>query len=144
MYQQTKEEGEEDYSGVDFSSKIDSDSEATEVSMVHSCSAVYSMDNDMDMNRVKDDMDICYPDNIEICVRDIGAIERHPLALKLLHQLHLDRLSGPPPDQGADGGARTRDKRVPADIWADSRSTVPPTPLPVRLPILLPLLSYVR
>ncbi|GFO30617.1 hypothetical protein PoB_005712200 [Plakobranchus ocellatus] len=31
--------------------------------------------------------------------------------------------------QGAGGGARTRDKRVPADLSADSLSTVPPTPL---------------
>ncbi|GFO34325.1 hypothetical protein PoB_006083000 [Plakobranchus ocellatus] len=38
------------------------------------------------------------------------------------------RLLGPPSDQGADGGARTRDRRVPADIRADSQATVPPTP----------------
>ncbi|GFN84462.1 protein asunder homolog [Plakobranchus ocellatus] len=30
-------------------------------------------------------------------------------------------------DQGADGGARTHDKRVPADLRADSLTTVPPT-----------------
>ncbi|GFN92036.1 hypothetical protein PoB_001854200 [Plakobranchus ocellatus] len=37
------------------------------------------------------------------------------------------RLSGPPPGQGAGSGPRTRDKRVPADLRADS----PPTPLPL-------------
>ncbi|GFN89461.1 hypothetical protein PoB_001596700 [Plakobranchus ocellatus] len=30
--------------------------------------------------------------------------------------------------RGADGGARTRDRRVPADLRADSQATVPPTP----------------
>ncbi|GFO34769.1 hypothetical protein PoB_006127400 [Plakobranchus ocellatus] len=39
------------------------------------------------------------------------------------------RLSGPPSGQGASGGARTRDRRVPADIRADSLATVPSTPL---------------
>ncbi|GFN73577.1 hypothetical protein PoB_000008300 [Plakobranchus ocellatus] len=29
---------------------------------------------------------------------------------------------------GADGGARTRDRRVAADLRADSRATVPPMP----------------
>ncbi|GFO44481.1 hypothetical protein PoB_007098600 [Plakobranchus ocellatus] len=29
--------------------------------------------------------------------------------------------------QGAGGGARTRDRRVPADLRADSLTTVPPT-----------------
>ncbi|GFO27841.1 hypothetical protein PoB_005434600 [Plakobranchus ocellatus] len=38
------------------------------------------------------------------------------------------RLSGPPSGQGASGGARTRDRRVPADLRADSLATVPPTP----------------
>ncbi|GFN86294.1 hypothetical protein PoB_001280000 [Plakobranchus ocellatus] len=38
------------------------------------------------------------------------------------------RLSGPPSGQGAGSGARTRDKRVPADLRADSLATVPPTP----------------
>ncbi|GFN98701.1 hypothetical protein PoB_002520700 [Plakobranchus ocellatus] len=38
------------------------------------------------------------------------------------------RLSGPPSGQGAGGGARTRDRRIPADIRADSLATVPPTP----------------
>ncbi|GFN80678.1 hypothetical protein PoB_000718400 [Plakobranchus ocellatus] len=38
------------------------------------------------------------------------------------------RLTGPPSGQGASGGARTRNKMVPADLWADSLSTVPPTP----------------
>ncbi|GFO12485.1 hypothetical protein PoB_003899000 [Plakobranchus ocellatus] len=38
------------------------------------------------------------------------------------------RLSGPPSGQGADGGARTRDRKVPADLRANSLATVPPTP----------------
>ncbi|GFN96428.1 hypothetical protein PoB_002293400 [Plakobranchus ocellatus] len=38
------------------------------------------------------------------------------------------RLSGPPSGQGAGGGARTRDRRVPADLRADSLATVLPTP----------------
>ncbi|GFN78490.1 hypothetical protein PoB_000499600 [Plakobranchus ocellatus] len=38
------------------------------------------------------------------------------------------RLSGPPSGQGACGGARTRDRRIPTDIRADSLATVPPTP----------------
>ncbi|GFO35319.1 hypothetical protein PoB_006182400 [Plakobranchus ocellatus] len=38
------------------------------------------------------------------------------------------RLSGPPSGQGAGGGARTYDRKVPADLRADSLATVPPTP----------------
>ncbi|GFN76575.1 hypothetical protein PoB_000308100 [Plakobranchus ocellatus] len=38
------------------------------------------------------------------------------------------RLSGPPSGQGAGGGARTRDRKVPADLRADSLATVLPTP----------------
>ncbi|GFN98697.1 hypothetical protein PoB_002520300 [Plakobranchus ocellatus] len=38
------------------------------------------------------------------------------------------RLTGPPSGQGAGGGARTRDRRFPADLRADSLATVPPTP----------------
>ncbi|GFN79366.1 glycine receptor subunit alpha-3 [Plakobranchus ocellatus] len=38
------------------------------------------------------------------------------------------RLSGPPSGQGAGRGARTRDRRVPADLRADSQATVLPTP----------------
>ncbi|GFO27848.1 hypothetical protein PoB_005435300 [Plakobranchus ocellatus] len=38
------------------------------------------------------------------------------------------RLPGPPSDQGAGGGARTRDRKVPADLRADSLATEPPTP----------------
>ncbi|GFN89238.1 hypothetical protein PoB_001574400 [Plakobranchus ocellatus] len=39
------------------------------------------------------------------------------------------RLSGPPSGQGAGGEARTCDRRVPADLRADSLATMPPTPL---------------
>ncbi|GFO22176.1 hypothetical protein PoB_004868100 [Plakobranchus ocellatus] len=38
------------------------------------------------------------------------------------------RLLGPPSGRGADGGARTRDRRVPADLRADSQVTVAPMP----------------
>ncbi|GFN76431.1 hypothetical protein PoB_000293700 [Plakobranchus ocellatus] len=38
------------------------------------------------------------------------------------------RLSGPPSGQGAGSGARTRDRRVPADLSADLLATVPATP----------------
>ncbi|GFN89787.1 hypothetical protein PoB_001629300 [Plakobranchus ocellatus] len=38
------------------------------------------------------------------------------------------RLLGPPTGQGAGNGARTRDRRFPADLRADSLTTVPPTP----------------
>ncbi|GFN74732.1 hypothetical protein PoB_000123800 [Plakobranchus ocellatus] len=38
------------------------------------------------------------------------------------------RLSGPPSGQGIGGGARTRDRRVPADLRAESLATVPPAP----------------
>ncbi|GFN92439.1 hypothetical protein PoB_001894500 [Plakobranchus ocellatus] len=38
------------------------------------------------------------------------------------------RLLGPPSGQGTGSGARTRNRRVPADLRADSLATVPPTP----------------
>ncbi|GFN82874.1 hypothetical protein PoB_000938000 [Plakobranchus ocellatus] len=38
------------------------------------------------------------------------------------------RLSSSPSGQDAGGGARTRDRRVPADLRADSLATMPPTP----------------
>ncbi|GFN76911.1 hypothetical protein PoB_000341700 [Plakobranchus ocellatus] len=43
------------------------------------------------------------------------------------HQGYL-RLLGPPSGRGADGGARTRDRRVSGDLRADSQATVPTTP----------------
>ncbi|GFN85947.1 hypothetical protein PoB_001245300 [Plakobranchus ocellatus] len=43
------------------------------------------------------------------------------------------RLSGHASGQGASGRARTRDRRVPADLRADSLATVPPTPLKMDL-----------
>ncbi|GFO10004.1 hypothetical protein PoB_003650900 [Plakobranchus ocellatus] len=39
------------------------------------------------------------------------------------------RFSGPPSGQVVGGGARTRDRRVLADLRADSLATVPPKPL---------------
>ncbi|GFO04683.1 hypothetical protein PoB_003118800 [Plakobranchus ocellatus] len=50
------------------------------------------------------------------------------------------RLSGLPSGQGAGSGARTRDRRVPADLRADSQATVLPTP-PKRRNILFDILS---
>ncbi|GFO29742.1 hypothetical protein PoB_005624700 [Plakobranchus ocellatus] len=38
------------------------------------------------------------------------------------------RLLGPPSGRGADGEARTLDRRVPADLRSDSQATVPPSP----------------
>ncbi|GFO21514.1 hypothetical protein PoB_004801900 [Plakobranchus ocellatus] len=38
------------------------------------------------------------------------------------------RLLCPPPGQGAGGWARIRDRRLTADLRADSLATVPPTP----------------
>ncbi|GFO44485.1 E3 ubiquitin-protein ligase pdzrn3-like [Plakobranchus ocellatus] len=38
------------------------------------------------------------------------------------------RLSGRPSGRSAGGGARTHDRRIPADLRADSLATVPPTP----------------
>ncbi|GFN74051.1 dimethylaniline monooxygenase [n-oxide-forming] [Plakobranchus ocellatus] len=40
----------------------------------------------------------------------------------------ISELSGPPSGQGAGGGVRTLDRRVPTDFRADSISTMPPTP----------------
>ncbi|GFN93385.1 hypothetical protein PoB_001989100 [Plakobranchus ocellatus] len=42
------------------------------------------------------------------------------------------RLSGPPSGQGAGSGTRTRNRRVPADLRADSQATVLPTPPPLK------------
>ncbi|GFO05372.1 hypothetical protein PoB_003187700 [Plakobranchus ocellatus] len=55
-------------------------------------------------------------------------LEAPPKELKSPQQGDL-RLSGPPSGQGAGSGARTRDRRVPADLRADSQATVLPTPL---------------
>ncbi|GFO11483.1 hypothetical protein PoB_003798800 [Plakobranchus ocellatus] len=43
------------------------------------------------------------------------------------------RLSGHPLGQGAGGGARTRDRGVPADFRTDSLATVLPTPAPLSI-----------
>ncbi|GFN77560.1 hypothetical protein PoB_000406600 [Plakobranchus ocellatus] len=49
--------------------------------------------------------------------------------------LRLSRLSSPPSSQGTGDGTRTRDKRLPEDLRADSLATVPPTPLEVVRPV---------
>ncbi|GFO48967.1 hypothetical protein PoB_007547200 [Plakobranchus ocellatus] len=51
------------------------------------------------------------------------------IIIKLSPQQGDLRLSGPPSGQGDGGGARARDRKVPADFRADSLATVPPTPL---------------
>ncbi|GFO39858.1 hypothetical protein PoB_006636300 [Plakobranchus ocellatus] len=38
------------------------------------------------------------------------------------------KLAGPPSGQGAGGGTRTRDGKVPADLKANSLANVPPKP----------------
>ncbi|GFO18117.1 hypothetical protein PoB_004462200 [Plakobranchus ocellatus] len=43
------------------------------------------------------------------------------------HKKVIPGFSSPPSDQGAGGGARARDRRIPADLRADSLTTVPPT-----------------
>ncbi|GFN89760.1 hypothetical protein PoB_001626600 [Plakobranchus ocellatus] len=58
-------------------------------------------------------------------------------SLQLRLRTHINRflpqqgdlmLLGPPSDLHAGGGARTRNRRVPADLRADPLATVPPTP----------------
>ncbi|GFN96660.1 hypothetical protein PoB_002316600 [Plakobranchus ocellatus] len=56
-------------------------------------------------------------------MRDLGLHSDWLLYMASQQQGDL-RLSG----QGAGGGARTRNRRIPADLRADSLATVPPTP----------------
>ncbi|GFO28710.1 hypothetical protein PoB_005521500 [Plakobranchus ocellatus] len=69
----------------------------------------------------------CNTSTKKIClVKDFD--ELHIGCMYLACPQHDDlRLSGPPPGQEASSGARTRNRRVPADLRADSLSTVPPT-----------------
>ncbi|GFN82656.1 hypothetical protein PoB_000916200 [Plakobranchus ocellatus] len=46
---------------------------------------------------------------------------------KAVHNKRSQAFS-PPSGWGAGGGARTRDRRIPAELRADSLATVPPTP----------------
>ncbi|GFO47415.1 hypothetical protein PoB_007392000, partial [Plakobranchus ocellatus] len=78
-----------------------------------------------------------------LTVVDVGLEPRHcgcnsvvnqrPVASKETRHPYLDprsqkfRLTGPPSGQGAGGGARTRDRRVPADLRGDSLAIVLPT-----------------
>ncbi|GFO05187.1 hypothetical protein PoB_003169200, partial [Plakobranchus ocellatus] len=48
-------------------------------------------------------------------------------------QLRDLRFSGPLSDQGAGGGARARNRRVPADLRADTLITVPPQTPPFEI-----------
>ncbi|GFO48984.1 hypothetical protein PoB_007548900 [Plakobranchus ocellatus] len=50
----------------------------------------------------------------------------------------LNLFSGPPAGQGASCGARTRGRKVLADLGVDSLSIVPPTPVKVRDQYQLP------
>ncbi|GFO29658.1 homeobox protein cut-like 1 [Plakobranchus ocellatus] len=45
-----------------------------------------------------------------------------------VHSKVISGFSGPPSGKGAGSRARTRDRRVPADVRADSLGTMPPTP----------------
>ncbi|GFN91742.1 hypothetical protein PoB_001824800 [Plakobranchus ocellatus] len=49
--------------------------------------------------------------------------------LQPVHNMVDIRLLGPSSGQGAGGGARIRDRRIPADLRVDSLTTEPPTPL---------------
>ncbi|GFO27111.1 hypothetical protein PoB_005361600 [Plakobranchus ocellatus] len=49
-----------------------------------------------------------------------------PYGATIPHQGDL-RLQGPPSGRGADCGARTRDRWIPADLRAESLATKPPT-----------------
>ncbi|GFO01589.1 hypothetical protein PoB_002809400 [Plakobranchus ocellatus] len=59
-------------------------------------------------------------------MRDLGLHSDWLLHLASQQQGDL-RLSGPPSGQGTGGGARTRNRRIPADLRVDSLATVPPT-----------------
>ncbi|GFO12088.1 hypothetical protein PoB_003859300 [Plakobranchus ocellatus] len=58
----------------------------------------------------------------------------HPSDTTLLNTLapvlvaHRLLTHGPPSGRGAGGGARSRDRMVPADLRTDSQASVPPTP----------------
>ncbi|GFN77124.1 hypothetical protein PoB_000363000 [Plakobranchus ocellatus] len=56
---------------------------------------------------------------------DVSDVEQKLAAIPQQGDL---RLLGPPSGRDADGGARTRDRRVPADLRAHAQATVPPTP----------------
>ncbi|GFN95841.1 hypothetical protein PoB_002234700 [Plakobranchus ocellatus] len=60
-----------------------------------------------------------------------GGTCRRRVLYKVCPQQGDLRLLGPLSGRGTDGGARTRDRKVPADLRADSQATVPPTPLHV-------------
>ncbi|GFO12324.1 hypothetical protein PoB_003882900 [Plakobranchus ocellatus] len=64
----------------------------------------------------------------EVLRYTIIALVRVPrLSFRFLYMASLEqgdlRLLGPPSGQGAGGGARTRDKRAPADLREDSLAT---------------------
>ncbi|GFO22190.1 hypothetical protein PoB_004869500 [Plakobranchus ocellatus] len=52
---------------------------------------------------------------------------------RMIQYVNNKVISGIQTLQGAGGGARTRDRRIPADIRADSLATVPSTPSQRRL-----------
>ncbi|GFO11310.1 hypothetical protein PoB_003781500 [Plakobranchus ocellatus] len=64
-------------------------------------------------------------------------VKQSPMYMTTSPQQGDLRLSGPPSGQGASGGARTCDRRAPADLRADSLATVPPTPPFPRITIIL-------
>ncbi|GFO00676.1 hypothetical protein PoB_002718100 [Plakobranchus ocellatus] len=58
-----------------------------------------------------------------------GIVSEAPsnIVARLLTRPKMSETGSPPSGQGACGGTRTRDRRVPADLKADSLSTVPST-----------------
>ncbi|GFO18170.1 hypothetical protein PoB_004467500 [Plakobranchus ocellatus] len=60
--------------------------------------------------------------------RNVVRVEARSRLMSLSPQQGDLRLLGPPSSRSADGGARTRNRRVPADLRADSQVTVPQTP----------------
>ncbi|GFO27632.1 hypothetical protein PoB_005413700 [Plakobranchus ocellatus] len=82
-------------------------------------------------------------ENARFCTEDVGVTVDSKPALKFAGTLLSPfrappsalspqqsdlRLSGPSSGQGTGGGAQTRDRGIPADIWADSLATMLPTP----------------
>ncbi|GFO24815.1 reverse transcriptase-like protein [Plakobranchus ocellatus] len=84
-----------------------------------------------EMNVVNGSSDACVANYSRIFV-SLGEFVLDSTYVASLQQGDL-RLSVPPSGQGADGGARIRDRRVPTDLRADSLATVPPTPHVLRV-----------
>ncbi|GFO48045.1 hypothetical protein PoB_007455000 [Plakobranchus ocellatus] len=69
------------------------------------------------------------PNNLRDVLVHSSTHHTNNIGLRTCHSSTCDlRLLDPPSGQGTGSGARTRDRRVPADLRADSLTTVPPTP----------------